>query len=118
MTQFFQRLQEGGPFFMYTILIVLILILILTVKGLLNRNGDNSKTISLIGSLGLFTVAWGFMGQLLGLIQAFDYIQVAGDVPTTILAGGLKVSLLSPLFGLVAFLFARVGIIILTILKK
>jgi hypothetical protein len=57
MNQFSQRLQEGGPLFMYTILIVLIVILVLIIKGVLNRKGDNLKTISLIASLGLFTVA-------------------------------------------------------------
>lgn len=118
MNQFSQRLQEGGPLFMYTILIVLIVILVLTIKGILNRKGDNSKTISLIASLGLFTVAWGFMGQIIGLISAFDAIELARDISPSVMAGGLKISLLSPLFGLVTFIFARLGIIILTLFKK
>ena len=103
---------------MYTILIVLIVIILLTVKGVLNRKGDNSKITSLLASFGLFAVAWGFMGQILGLIQAFDTIQRVGDISSGVMAGGLKVSLLSPLFGLVTFLLARIGIIVLTILKK
>ena len=118
MSQFFQRLQEGGPFFMYTILILLIIIILLIVKGILNRKNDNSKTTTLIASFGLFSVAWGFMGQIIGLISAFDAIQAAADISPAIMAGGLKVSLLAPLFGLLTFLFSRIGIIILTLLKK
>jgi len=117
MSSFFAKLIEGGPLFMFVILILLILILVLIVKGFLEK-GNNQKTISLIGSIGLFTVVWGFLGQTLGLIGAFQAIEVAGDVSMAILAGGLKVSLLSPIFGLIVFLIARLGIIILTWMGK
>jgi len=118
MTQLLQKLNEGGPYFMYPALIILILILILITKGFLNLKNDNSKNLSLISSIGLFALIWGFLGQLLGLIQAFDYIQVAGEIPTTILAGGLKVSMISTTFGAFIFLISRLGIIALTWLKK
>lgn len=118
MSQFFQRLNEGGPFFMYPILFVLILIIILTVKGIINRKGDNSKTISLISSFGLFIVAWGILGQTIGLITAFDAIESAGDVSMGMMAGGLKVSLLTTLFGLFTFIISRIGIIVLTLIQK
>lgn len=118
MSQFFQRLNEGGPFFMYPILLVLILIIILTVKGIINRKGDNSKTIYLISSFGLFIVAWGVLGQTIGLITAFDSIETVGYVSLGIMAGGLKISLITTVFGIVTFLISRIGIIVLTILKK
>lgn len=118
MSQFFQRLNEGGPFFMYPILFVLILIIIFIVKGIINRKGDNSKTISLISSFGLFIIAWGFLGQTIGLITAFDSIEAVGDISMGVMAGGLKISLLTTLFGIVTFLISRIGIIVLTILKK
>ncbi len=118
MSQFFQKLNEGGPFFMYPILFVLILIIILTIKGIVNRKGNNSKTISLISSFGLFIVAWGILGQTIGLITAFDAIESAGDISMSVMAGGLKVSLLTTLFGLVTFIISRIGIIILTWMQK
>jgi hypothetical protein len=118
MSKFFSLLSDGGPVFMYPTFLILLVIIVLIVKGILNRNGDNTKTMSLIGSFGLFTVAWGFAGQIIGLISAFDAIQAVGDISPSIMAGGLKISLLAPLFGLITFLFARVGIIILTWMQK
>jgi len=117
MAAFFAKLNEGGPLFMYVILFLLILILVLMVKGFLEK-GNNQKTISLIGSIGLFTVVWGFLGQTLGLIGAFQAIEQVGDVSMALLAGGLKVSLLAPIFGLIVFLIARLGIIVLTWMGK
>jgi len=117
MSQLFSKIYEGGPVFMYPILVLLVLILILIVKGFINKR-DNGKIVTLISSLGLFTVVWGFLGQTIGLIAGFDQIQQMGTVSTQILVGGLKVSLLSPAFGLITFLIARLGIIVLVLVKK
>jgi len=118
MSELVDRLNEGGPFFMYPILIILIIIITLTIKGVLQRKQDNTKTIALLSSIGFFVVAWGILGQTIGLIGAFDSIQAVGDISMEVLAGGLKVSLLTTVFGILTFLFSRAGIIILTILKK
>jgi hypothetical protein len=117
MSSLFAKLIQGGPLFMFVILFLLILILVLIVKGFLEK-GNHPKTISLIGSLGLFTVVWGFLGQTIGLIMAFGVIEQAGDVSMSVIAGGLKVSLLAPIFGLIVFLIARLGIIVLTWMGK
>jgi biopolymer transport protein ExbB len=43
----------------------------------------------------------GFMGTVIGMIQAFDDIRVAGNVSPQIVAGGIGVALLTTLFGLI-----------------
>jgi len=43
----------------------------------------------------------GFMGTVIGMIQAFDSIQIAGDVSPQLVAGGIKVALITTLFGLI-----------------
>ncbi len=43
----------------------------------------------------------GFMGTVVGMIQAFDSIQAAGDISPTLVAGGIKVALLTTLLGLI-----------------
>jgi len=116
LSQIIDKIYEGGPFFMFPILFLLILILILIVKGFLEEN--KSKTISLICSIGLFTIAWGIFGQTIGLIQAFDAIQAAGDISMALIAGGLKISLLTTVFGVITFLVSRLGIIILIWVQK
>jgi biopolymer transport protein ExbB len=44
----------------------------------------------------------GFMGTVVGMIEAFDQIQAAGDISPTVVAGGIKVALLTTLMGLIA----------------
>jgi len=114
---FIARLNEGGPLFMYTTLFLLIVIIALLIRGFIKKE-TRPKTITLVSSISLFVLVWGFLGQMLGLMGAFDAIEAAGDISPSILAGGLKVAILSPLFGMIVFLIARIGIIILNLLKK
>ena len=51
----------------------------------------------------------GFMGTVIGMVQAFDKIQVSGDVSPTAMAGDIKVALLTTLFGLVAAIILQIG---------
>jgi len=112
MTAFFKILNEGGSVFMYTILLLFILILVLIVLGLVNKD-KQTKIIPLVSPLGSFTLAWGVLGMTIGLIHAFDSIQAMGTVSQSAIAGGLKVSLIAPVFGLITFLISRIGIIVL-----
>jgi hypothetical protein len=114
---FFARLDEGGPLFMYTTLILLIVIIAILIWGFLKPT-NRSKAITLVSSVSLFVLVWGFLGQMIGLITAFDAIEAAGDISPAMLAGGLKIAILSPLFGMVVFLIARIGIIILNLFQK
>jgi len=114
---FIARLNEGGPLFMYTTLTILIVIIALLIRGFLKKEA-RPKTITLVSSISLFVLVWGFLGQMLGLISAFDAVQAAGDISPSLLAGGLKVAILSPLFGMIVFLIARIGIIILNLIEK
>lgn len=43
----------------------------------------------------------GFMGTVIGMIQAFDSIQQAGEISATLVAGGIKVALITTVFGLI-----------------
>lgn len=109
-------LNEGGAFFMYPLALILIVVLIFLIKAFIK--GGTPKTLSIISSLGVFSIVWGFTGQILGLMSAFDAIQMVGDVSLAVLAGGLKISFMAPFFGMIIFLIARLGIIILTWLQK
>lgn len=117
LRQIIEKFNEGGPFFMYTILGLLILVLSLFIKELIEKNNYN-KTISLLSSIGWFVVAWGFLGRTFGLIVAFDNVSAYGELTVDLLGAGLKMALLNPLFALMVFLIARAEIIILIILDK
>ena len=114
---FVRLLNEGGPAFMYPLLIILILVLILIVKGFL-KNETVEKTIKLISSITLFALVWGFLGHIIGMIGAFDAIEAVGEVSSGVMAAGIKISLIVPVFGSVVFLIGRLGIIILTWMQK
>lgn len=114
---FFDRLNEGGPLFMYTTLILLLVMIALLIRAFVKPD-TRKKTIKIVSSISLFVLVWGFLGQMLGFISAFDAIQAAGDISPSMLAGGIKVAILSPLFGMIAFLIARIGIIILMLIQK
>ena len=117
MEQLFSKFNDGGPFFTYPMLILLLVIIALFIKAFMDR-GAYKKTISLISSLGWFTVAWGFLGRTFGLIMAFDNVAAHGELTPSLLAEGLKMALLNPLFGIVVFLIARAAIIFLTLIDK
>jgi len=110
-------LQEGGPLFMYTLLLLLIVSLALFIQGL-TKLEKQEKNKELLSSIGLFALVFGFLGQVLGLIAAFDAIQSMGNISSGMLAGGLKISFLTTGFGAIVFLVARVGIIVFTFRKK
>lgn len=50
----------------------------------------------------------GFMGTVIGMIQAFDDIQAAGDLSPTVVAGGIKVALLTTVFGLIVAIVLQI----------
>ncbi|TYQ00451.1 hypothetical protein C7447_1011067 [Tenacibaculum adriaticum] len=60
----------------------------------------------------------GFLGHMIGMITALDTLSVNSDIAYDVLAGGIKVGLLSPVFGMIVFLIARLGIIGLILKKK
>lgn len=115
MSQLIDRIQEGGPAFTVPLVLIIITIMVLFIIALLGKK-KLLHTNQLIGHLSLFAMIWGFLGSTMGLISAFDAIEAIGDVSQPIFAGGLKVALLTTVFGLVTFLIGRVAMLVLTIL--
>jgi len=51
----------------------------------------------------------GFLGTVIGMIQAFQSIEAAGDVDATLVAGGIKVALLTTAGGLIIAIPVSIG---------
>lgn len=66
------------------------------------QTGLMESGLSWIGLFIALSPMLGFMGTVVGMIEAFDQIQAAGDVSATLVAGGIKVALLTTLAGLIA----------------
>ena len=50
----------------------------------------------------------GFMGTVIGMIGAFDSIQAAGDISPALVAGGIKVALITTVSGLIAAIILQI----------
>lgn len=50
----------------------------------------------------------GFLGTVIGMIQAFDAIQAAGDISPNVVAGGMKVALITTVGGLIVAMILQV----------
>ena len=112
MKEIIGKFNDGGPVFTYTILILLVIIMVLFVKAMLEKD-FSKKSRSVLASLGWLALAWGYLGRTFGLIMAFDNIAAAGEITPQHMAGGLKMALLGPLFGIIVFVLARLGILFL-----
>ena len=50
----------------------------------------------------------GFLGTVIGMVMAFDQIQEAGDISPTIVASGMKVALITTIFGIIVALVLQI----------
>lgn len=70
--------------------------------GLLERN------VSWLSLFIALAPMLGFMGTVIGMISAFDSIEAAGDISPSLVAGGIKVALLTTVFGLIVAMILQV----------
>ena len=49
----------------------------------------------------------GFLGTVIGMVMAFDQIEIAGDIGPTIVASGMKVALITTIFGIIVALILQ-----------
>lgn len=67
------------------------------------KSEPNAKNLSLIKSVGLLALVVGILGQMIGLFSAFQAIEQMGSVSPAMLAGGLKVSSITTIYGLIIY---------------
>jgi biopolymer transport protein ExbB len=70
--------------------------------------GQLEKNVSWISLFIALAPMLGFMGTVIGMILAFDKIEAAGDMNPSLVAGGIKVALLTTVFGLVVAIILQI----------
>ncbi len=70
--------------------------------------GQLEKGISWISLFIALAPMLGFMGTVIGMIGAFDAIEAAGDISPSLVAGGIKIALLTTVFGLIVAIILQV----------
>lgn len=87
-------------------------ILAATVLNIIRLSKDNyipAKQILIIKdikAIGVFAIVWGIFGQSIGLFSAFQAIEAAADISPAMIYGGLKVSMITTLYGSFIFLLS------------
>jgi biopolymer transport protein ExbB len=72
------------------------------------ENGKLERGVSWISLFIALAPMLGFMGTVIGMISAFDSIEAAGDISPAVVAGGIKVALLTTVFGFVVAMILQV----------
>jgi biopolymer transport protein ExbB len=72
------------------------------------ENGKLERGVSWISLFIALAPMLGFMGTVIGMIQAFVAIEAAGDISPSLVAGGIKVALLTTVFGLIAAMILQI----------
>ncbi len=114
IAQITQKLNEGGAFFTYPMVLVLIILIVYFVKALRKKEMMPGYA-KLIAAYGWFVFAWGSMGSAWGMIVAFDTLKKILLVNLTAqqLAGGLRMVLICSLLGSFVFSISRLFVLIL-----
>jgi len=101
----------GGPLFMGILTTLLVIMLATAVyfflritSGKATDQANFSHKLTYVKSVGLFTMITGILGQLIGLLEAFKAIERVGDISPAMLAGGLKISMITTLYGILIYL--------------
>lgn len=107
----FELFYMGGPLFMFIITIWGIGMLVFSILKIINFFVQQKFTKSGIGLILLFgslSMVTGFLAQAIGLFEAFNAIEQAGDISPSLMAGGFRVSMIAPLYGTFIFIFSLI----------
>lgn len=72
------------------------------------KAGELEKGCSWITLFIAMAPSLGFLGTVIGMIMAFDTIQAAGDISPTVVAGGMKVALITTVYGIIVALILQI----------
>jgi len=102
---------QGGILFMsiLTILFIIAVVWILFhwLKYLSKKQQDKLAALRMIKygkSIGLLAMVTGILGQLVGLYYAFSVMAEVKDISPQLLSGGIKVSMITTLYGIIIFI--------------
>lgn len=70
--------------------------------------GQLEKNVSWLSLFIAVAPMLGFMGTVIGMIDAFDKIQAAGSLDSSLIAGSIKIALLTTVFGLIVAIILQI----------
>ena len=106
--------------FPLTLLFLTNLVLIgLVLFSTIQKKKVNPNLLETIRQLGGLALAWGVFSTVIGLFFAFGSLEeLKNTVPFEVIMGGLKVALITALYGLLIFIVSLIAFIGLRVLNK
>ena len=102
----------GGVEFMHSITLLFLFnlaVIAYIIISHLKKKSVDAKWIETIKHVGGLAVAFGTFGTLAGLFFAFDALEAAKEIiPFQVIMGGLKVGLITILYGLIVFFISMI----------
>jgi hypothetical protein len=112
----------GGVNFMFPLALLLLTNLGLigfVILRTVQKQKNNSRVLELIRQLGGLALAWGVFSTVIGLFFAFGALEEMKDtLPFEVIMGGLKVALITALYGMIIFIISLAAYIGLNFLNK
>lgn len=109
----FQLFYEGGVLFMsiLTLLFLVLLVLSFYFGTLVFKSEPENPALlrhrlTYIKSIGHLSLVLGIFGQLLGMFEGFSKIQEVGKISQALLAAGIRISMITTLYGLSIFILS------------
>jgi hypothetical protein len=109
----FELFWMGGIEFMSVLTLMFLVALIFSAlsasdifsKGL--KGEEVKRRLDYVKFFGLLALVTGVLGQFIGMFSAFQAIEQVGEVSQAMLAGGLKVSSITSIYGMLIFVITR-----------
>jgi hypothetical protein len=118
----YQIHAEGGMPFMAPLTFIFLIIIGLiafSVLSLIQKKEINQKIFEFIRQLGGFALAWGTFGTIVGLYFAFKSLsEMKETLPMNVIMGGLKVGLITVIYGLIIFMISLAAFVGLRAVNK
>jgi flagellar motor component MotA len=106
----FQLHVEGGMEWMAPLSLLLIINIGLSVFLLIRwfaQHQQSERMTALIRQVGMFALAFGVLGTVSALFMAFGSLsEIPEPLPLAVIMGGMKVALITALYGLIIFLIS------------
>jgi biopolymer transport protein ExbB/TolQ len=115
----FDIFSQGGPLFMGILTLIFLSLMAVFVVSIIKKREEKQllQSIQWLKSLGTLGLVVGVLGQLIGLFSAFSVIETSQGISPTMLVSGLKVSMITTLYGLIIYITYIVFSIILKRVK-
>ena len=113
---------EGGLTYMFPLsflFLVNICIFTYVLIAVIQKKQFNPNWLEAIKQIGGLAAAWGTFSTIIGLFYAFDALEASKDIiPFQVIMGGLKVAVITVLWGLIIFCLSLLAYIILKLARR